>query len=285
MDTITFTGAIILQIALTFYYIFFIIRPLCEIEKISGKLNYGYRLLIFRTLGIAIVDILDYKFAVLLDIVLLCTLAFIITPSIKRDLNYVHGIDSKLAKYDEITDSDLSTHGIKSRKLLEETLFKKLTFIQIAKEKYDYDTLKRLCTPKMYNLFSAELRMVDLAELNYNYDDFKLLEMQIYDMESTEQELSIKAAIKVSCVFYRHTDNGQILDGSDSKRTIAVYEVKYTKNIESQDIKQNCPNCGAPTKTTTRGKCSYCNTIIAEEYSGWRVAEYKVVAETTVDKI
>ena len=69
------------------------------------------------------------------------------------------------------------------------------------------------------------------------------------------------------------------------KRTIAVYELKYTKNIEQQDIKQNCPNCGAPTKTSTRGKCSYCNTIIAEEYSGWRVAEYKVAAETKVDKI
>lgn len=285
METITFTGAIILQICLTFYYIFFIIRPLCEIEKISGKINYGYRLLIFRTLGIAIIDIIDYKFATLLDLVILCTLAFIITPSIKRDLNYVNSIDSKLAKYDEITDSELSTHGIKSRKLLEETLFKKLTFIQIAKEKYDYDTLKRLCAPKMYALFSAELRMVDTAELNYNYDDFKLLEIQIYDMESTEKEISIKAAIKASCIFNRHTNDGQILDGSDKKRTIAVYELKYTKNIEQQDIKQNCSNCGAPTKTTTRGKCSYCNTIIAEEYSGWRLAEYKVVAETTIDKL
>ena len=70
----------------------------------------------------------------------------------------------------------------------------------------------------MYALFSSELRMVDVAELNYNYDDFKLLEIQIYDMESTEKEISIKAAIKVSCIFYRHTDSGEILDGSDKKK-------------------------------------------------------------------
>ena len=79
MDRMTLTGAIILQFCLTFYYIFFIIRPLSEIEKISGKINYGYRILIARTLAIGILDIINYEFSVCLDIALLCTLAFITT--------------------------------------------------------------------------------------------------------------------------------------------------------------------------------------------------------------
>ena len=96
MEGITLTGAIILQAALTFYYIYFIIRPLSEIEKISGKINYGYRLLIIRTLTIAALDIFNYELSTILDLALLCTLAFITTPQIKKDLNYIQSIYYKL---------------------------------------------------------------------------------------------------------------------------------------------------------------------------------------------
>ena len=282
MEGITLQGAIVLQLCLTFYYIFFIIRPLSEIEKISGKINYGYRILIARTLAIGIMDIINYEFSVCLDIALLCTLAFITTPKIKKELNYVHSIDSKLAKYDEITDEELSSHGIKDRKILEETLFNKLALIQTARTNYDYDTLKRLCTEKMYNLFASELNMVEEADLNYRYSNYKLIEMQIYDMQSTEKEISIKAAIKASCYFSRETDEGEVLDGSIDHLSVIIHEVKYVKNIETKDIKQNCHNCGAPTKTTAKGKCPYCNTIILHDYAGWRVAEHKILGEKTV---
>lgn len=279
LEDLTLTGALILQISLTAYYIYFIIRPLCEIEKISGKINYGYRLLIIRIIGITILDILDYRLAILLDIAALLVLALVITPKIKKELNYAHSIDTKLAKYDEVTDEELSAHGIKNRKVLEDTLFKKLNFIQIARTKYDYDTLKRLCTDKMYNLFANELQMVDEVDLEYHYEDYKLVEMQIYEISSTEKELKIKAAIKANCIFYRESPKGEILDGSKENRTILVHEVEYIKNIDLKDIDTNCPNCGAPTKTTTRGKCSYCNTIIKEEFSGWQVSAHKIIAE------
>lgn len=285
LDGLTITGALILQVCLTAYYIYFIIRPLCEIEKISGKINYGYRLLIIRSIGVLGLDLLDYKLSTLLDIALLIVLAFVVAPQIKKDLNYVHAVDTKLAKYNEVTDEELSSHGIKSRKLLEETLFNKLKYIQIARTNYDYDTLKRLCTDKMYNLFANELHMVDEAELGYHYEDYKLLEMQIYEIKSTEKELKIKAAIKASCKFYRETNEGEVVDGSKDHRTVIVHELEYIKNIDLKDIDTNCPNCGAPTKTTTRGKCSYCNTVINQEYSGWQVSTHKVIAEKIVEKL
>ena len=60
-------GAIILQILLSLYYVYFIIRPLSEIEKISGKLNYGYRLFIMRFIILIGLDIFDPTFACLFD--------------------------------------------------------------------------------------------------------------------------------------------------------------------------------------------------------------------------
>lgn len=285
LTEITLPGALVLQLLLTAYYIYFIIRPLSEIEKISGKLNFGYRLLLLRTSGVLLIDFLDHKLSTLLDLALLIMLAFIVSPQIKKDLNYLQSIDTKLAKYNELTDEELSSHGIKNRKLLEETLFKKLSLIQTARTAYDFETLKRLCMPKLYNIFASELNTIKEAELGYHYEDYKLLEMQIYEMKSTEKEISIKAAIKASCKSYREVEDGRVVDGSKEHRTIIAHEISYVKDITNEDIEQNCPNCGAPTTTTTKGKCPYCNTTIQEEFTGWKISSYKILAEKIVEKL
>ncbi len=285
MDGMTLPGVLILQLLFTAYYIYFLIRPLTQIEKISGKSNYGYRLLIFRTICVILIDMFDYKLSMFLDLGLLLGLSFIVSPQIKKDLLYVQSVDTKLANYNELTDEELSSFGIKSRKLLEETLFNKLKLIQTARSTYDYDTVKRLCTKKLANLFTSELVMINEADLDYHYEDYKPLEIQIYEIKSTETEITIKAAIKASCVFYRLDAEGKIIDGSKNHRTIIAHEVAYVKNIETKDIEQNCPNCGAPTKTTAKGKCSYCNTIIKQEFAGWKLSEYKIIAEKLVDKL
>ena len=44
-------------------------------------------------------------------------------------------------------------------------------------------------------------------------------------------------------------------------------------------MEKNCPNCGAPTKRSVKGKCSYCNTIIENESTDWLLAKNKVLAE------
>jgi predicted amidophosphoribosyltransferase len=56
-------------------------------------------------------------------------------------------------------------------------------------------------------------------------------------------------------------------------------------NTKEKQIDQNCPNCGAPTKATVKGKCQCCNTIINQEYSGWHIASHKLVAEQVVENI
>ena len=128
-----------------------------KIEKNTGKLNYGYRLFILRFIILLALDFIDPTLASFIDISLLFTLAFITVPKIKKELNYVQKIDTKLAKYDEIPESEFTTYGIKNRKIFEQDLFKKLSLIQIARSKYDLDTLKGLCTEKQYNLFASEL--------------------------------------------------------------------------------------------------------------------------------
>lgn len=272
-------GAILLQLVLSAYYIFFIIRPLSEIEKNSGRMNYGYRLFITRIIFLIGIDILNPTLASFLDISLLLTLAFITVPKIKKELNYVHSIDTKLAKYDELSDADLTEHGLKNRKILETELFKILKNIQTARSKYDYDTLKYLCTKKMYNIYTSELEVLHEAKLGYNFYDYKLLESQIYSLTSDEKKINIKAAMKISCISYRLDAEGNLVDGSKKDRTIIIHELEFEKNIEQSEKEKNCPNCGAPIKRNVKGTCSYCNTIVDTTSNEWVLAKNKVIAE------
>lgn len=276
------TGALILQIVFSFYYIFFIIRPLSEIEKTTGKMNYGYRLFIIRIIILFGLDILDPTLASFLDIALLFTLAFITVPKIKKELNYVHGIDSKLANYDELNDSELTANGIKNRKVLEQHLFKKLVAIQTARSNYDYDTLKYLCTEKLYNLYLSELEMLNQVDLGYHFSNYKLLESQIYSITSDDKKITLKVAMKTSCISYRLDAEKNLVDGSQTDKTIIIHELEFEKNIKTDEIELNCPNCGAPTKRATKGKCSYCNTIIDTESTDWLLSKNKVIAEKIV---
>ncbi len=276
------TGALILQIVFSFYYIFFIIRPLSEIEKITGQMNYGYRLFIIRIIILFGLDILNPTLASFLDIALLFTLAFITVPKIKKELNYVHAIDSKLVNYDEITDTELTANGIKNRKVLEQHLFKKLVSIQTARSNYDYDTLRYLCTEKLYNLYLSELEMLQQVDLGYHFSNYQLLESQIYSITSDDKKITLKVAMKASCISYRLDAEKNLVDGSQTDKTIIIHELEFEKNIKTDEIELNCPNCGAPTKRATKGKCSYCNTIIDTESTDWLLSQNKVLAEKVV---
>lgn len=277
------TGALIIQILFSFYYIFFIIRPLSEIEKITGRMNYGYRLFIIRIIILFGLDILDPTLASLLDTTLLFTLAFIAIPKIKKELNYVHAIDSKLAKYDELTDADLTANGIKNRKALEQNLFKKLVAIQTARSNYDFDTLKYLCTDKLYNLYLSELEMLSQVDLGYHFSNYKLLEAQIYSINSDNKKIILKVAMKASCISYRLDAEKNLVDGSQTEKTIIIHELEFEKNIKTDEIEINCPNCGAPTKRASIGKCSYCNTITDTESTDWLLSQNKVLAEKIIN--
>ena len=51
-------------------------------------------------------------------------------------------------------------------------------------------------------------------------------------------------------------------------RTTGVVTQKATGEVETT----NCPNCGAPTKITSAGKCEYCGSVITTDTHDWALA-------------
>lgn len=68
----------------------------------------------------------------------------------------------------------------------------------------------------------------------------------------------------------------KVVQGNKNEDVYMVYTLTFmrkagvkTKEGTEKTATTNCPNCGAPTKITSSGKCEYCGSIITTGEHGW----------------
>lgn len=68
----------------------------------------------------------------------------------------------------------------------------------------------------------------------------------------------------------------ELVKGDKNSEYVNVYRLKFTRTagVKTEEGGQkvnitNCPNCGAPTKIMTSGRCEYCNSVITTKDYGW----------------
>lgn len=78
--------ALIIQIILSCYYIYFVVRPLMILESKSKEKNYSYVFFIIRVIGIALLDLFYPSISVFIDFILAFLLSFTVVPWVKKKL-------------------------------------------------------------------------------------------------------------------------------------------------------------------------------------------------------
>lgn len=86
-------------------------------------------------------------------------------------------------------------------------------------------------------------------------------------------QMTLKSAMKDYTI---DADTKKIVQGNPNEDVYMVYTLTFMRKVgvktkEGTDQKSttNCPNCGAPTKITSSGKCEYCGSIITTGEHGW----------------
>lgn len=112
------------------------------------------------------------------------------------------------------------------------------------------------------------INVIDRIAVNYakiykfkQEGDRDILEIAL---ESTMKDYIINATTK------------ELLEGSKAQDRTKVYKMTFERKTGvltpegTEKIKTtNCPNCGAPTKITSAGKCDYCGSIITTGSNTW----------------
>ncbi len=86
-------------------------------------------------------------------------------------------------------------------------------------------------------------------------------------------QMTLKSAMKDYTI---DADTKKVVQGNPNEDVYMVYTLTFMRKVgvktkEGTDQKSttNCPNCGAPTKITSSGKCEYCGSIITTGEHGW----------------
>lgn len=86
-------------------------------------------------------------------------------------------------------------------------------------------------------------------------------------------EIALKSTMKDYII---DATTKQLLEGSKTQDRVTVYKMTFERKTGvltpegTAEIKTtNCPNCGAPTKITSAGKCEYCGSVITTGANTW----------------
>lgn len=86
-------------------------------------------------------------------------------------------------------------------------------------------------------------------------------------------EVALKATMKDYII---DATTKEVLEGNKTQDRITVYKLTFERKTGvlteegTAEVKTtNCPNCGAPTKITTSGKCPYCGSVMTTGANSW----------------
>ena len=152
-------------------------------------------------------------------------------------------------------------------------LFVKLQNAWTARE---WEPMRLFETPELFEqhknqvqgyIDTNRINVMDRIAVNYAYlYNFK------QEQEKDVLEIVLKSTMKDYII---DATTKELLEGSKTQDRHTVYKLTFERKKgvlteQTEDIKTtNCPNCGAPTKITSAGKCEYCDSVILIGNHGW----------------
>ena len=97
----------------------------------------------------------------------------------------------------------------------------------------------------------------------------------------------LKVYLNSSMIDYQVKEaTGQILYGDQSTRWTMRYEMTFMRSLSAKtpeagakETGMNCPNCGAPLKGTSFGKCPYCDSLVTTGLYNWVLSDFNAIKD------
>jgi len=150
--------------------------------------------------------------------------------------------------------------------------------IEKAYMSFDYEKLKSLLTPELFNKYKTDLD--NLKENNFSQiiDNLMIENIKIEDCKEFVDHYEICISLNVNCIDYIIDSENILVKGDMYKSVNYKYEMVFVKNKKIKDLKE-CPYCHKELKNSSSNKCPYCGEIILNDTTHLIVSEKKLVVE------
>ena len=202
-------------------------------------------------------------FVILLIIIIIC---FIITHYYIKDLEknsmYANGI-GKPRINDDVKDK-LKMYSIDEMSIISLAYS---TYVDIQKAWMDNDInkVKDKLSDELYNTYKMQLLTLKRKGQCNVMSDFMFLDGYIYEIDDSNDKLSISVFLNVTCKDYLiDSKTEKVLRGNKFKKWNYEYTIDFLIAKDPSDILNKCPNCGAEldSEKGSRLICPYCRTLL-----------------------
>ena len=173
--------------------------------------------------------------------------------------------------YNDITQKEIDE--IDSTIKIDE--FKKKAFkiykdIQEAWMNFDTDTIRKLTTDEMYNMYSSQLETLKLKHQKNIMKNIEYVDANITNITKEDGVISVVVYLRVKCLDYVINEKTKkTLRGKDNIRLDIQYLLVFVKSEGDNSVVETCPNCGAPVDIISSATCPYCDSTLVKNASDY----------------
>lgn len=140
----------------------------------------------------------------------------------------------------------------------------------------DWEPMRLFETPELFEQHSKQIQgYIDTNRINV-MDRIAVEYAYLYSYRTEGEKEILEVALKsVMKDYIIDAKTKDVLEGNPNIDRHTLYKLTFerkkgTVTEKEDEIKTtNCPNCGAPTKITSAGKCEYCGSVIMIGDHGW----------------
>lgn len=175
-------------------------------------------------------------------------------------------------------DKDLNINEFKTK------VFRTYKDIQTAWMNFDTDTIRKLTTDEIYNMYSSQLETLKLKKQRNIMKDIELIDVKIIDIYKENDVITIDAYLNVRCYDYVIKDaTSEVVRGTDKAKMNIKYKLSFVKSASNNKTEEKCPNCGAPVDIVSSAVCPYCDSTLVKD-AGDYVMSKKVSLGQTLER-
>ena len=200
--------------------------------------------------------------------------SFKIKNNKKKDKYCIIGYnDIEQSKIDEI-DSSVKIEEFKHQ------AFNIYKDIQEAWMNFDTDTIRKLTTDEIYNMYSSQLETLKLKHQKNIMKNIEYVDAKITNIKLSDDVISVVVFLRVKCLDYVINEKtNKTVRGSDSTRLDIQYLLTFVKSKSNNNETEKCPNCGAPVDIVSSATCPYCKSTLVKDASNYVLSKKTCIGQ------
>lgn len=152
--------------------------------------------------------------------------------------------------------------------------------IQTAWMDFDTDTIRKLTTDEIYNMYSSQLETLKLKNQKNIMSNITLEEAKIIDMKKVNDVITTNVYLRVKCYDYVIKEKtGETVRGKNKEKIIIEYILSFVKSGVNNKTEEKCPNCGAPVDINSSSTCPYCESTLVKDSADYVMSKKTCIGQ------